>query len=115
MERLKEFFIASSKKPESMNRSFRHSRHVRAVSRGLAKILGFADEVESFGPFFQRKDTGFQIDLLYKRFDQVDWMPILRSPVVGESPLYISQHMTGKMFDAYPWQNQKAAIVREPT
>ena len=37
----------------------------------LAQLMGFADEVESFGPLFHRKDTHFQIDLLYKRFDKV--------------------------------------------
>lgn len=37
----------------------------------LAQKLGFADEIESFGPFFQREIPGFQIDLIYKRMDKV--------------------------------------------
>lgn len=57
----------------------------------LAKIMGFADEVESFGPFFERKDDRFQIDLLYKRFDKVVTVCEIKfkeskidTPVMGE-------------------------------
>ncbi|MCP4678881.1 MAG: AAA family ATPase [Deltaproteobacteria bacterium] len=46
-------------------------RFCRKHAYYLAEIMGFADEVESFGPVFQRKDTRFQIDLLYKRVDKV--------------------------------------------
>ncbi len=37
----------------------------------LSEIMDFADEVLSVGPFFQRKDEQFQIDLVYKRTDKV--------------------------------------------
>ena len=64
----------------------------------LAKILGFADEVESFGPFFQRKDTRFQIDLIYKRFDKVVTVCELKfkenkidTPVMGEMKRKLEQ------------------------
>jgi len=57
----------------------------------LAEIMGFADEVESFGPLFQRKDSLFQIDLLYKRFDKVVTVCEIKfrnskidTPVMGE-------------------------------
>ncbi len=37
----------------------------------LAKSAGFADKVESFGPYYRKGDSGVQIDLIYKRTDQV--------------------------------------------
>lgn len=37
----------------------------------LAQLMGFAEEVVDAGPFFKRRDTGFQIDLLFKRADSV--------------------------------------------
>jgi AAA+ ATPase superfamily predicted ATPase len=37
----------------------------------LAKKMGFANLVESFGPYFKRKDKGFQFDLVYRRTDKV--------------------------------------------
>lgn len=37
----------------------------------LARILGFSEELEMFGPYFERGKGGFQIDLLFKRFDKV--------------------------------------------
>ncbi len=37
----------------------------------LASIMGFADDVLLASPFFERNDARFQIDLLYKRVDQV--------------------------------------------
>jgi len=36
----------------------------------LAKIMGFADKVLGFGPVFKRGQSGFQIDLLFKRSDK---------------------------------------------
>ena len=33
--------------------------------------MGFADEVIDYSPYFQRKDKGFQIDLLYVRVDKL--------------------------------------------
>lgn len=37
----------------------------------LAKKMGFNDQVMNYGPYFEREDTAFQIDLLYKRKDKV--------------------------------------------
>ena len=37
----------------------------------LAKIMGFDNHVIQWGPYFQRDDKGFQIDLLYRRNDKV--------------------------------------------
>lgn len=37
----------------------------------LAKIMGFEDRVKQWGPYFQRGDEGFQIDLIYVRSDRV--------------------------------------------
>jgi hypothetical protein len=37
----------------------------------LAAIMGFADEVINFGPYFEKSDEGFQIDLLFHRADKV--------------------------------------------
>ncbi len=37
----------------------------------LAKIMGFEDQVIQWGPYFQRGDQGFQIDLIYLRSDKV--------------------------------------------
>lgn len=37
----------------------------------IADKLGFAEKIESFGPYFERGKSGFQIDLIYKRFDNV--------------------------------------------
>ncbi|HSW94287.1 MAG TPA: ATP-binding protein [Gammaproteobacteria bacterium] len=37
----------------------------------LAKIMGFEDRVVQWGPYFQRGDEGFQIDLVYLRSDRV--------------------------------------------
>lgn len=37
----------------------------------LAKIMGFEDRVVQWGPYFQRGDEGFQIDLIYLRSDRV--------------------------------------------
>ncbi len=37
----------------------------------FAQVMGFADQVETFGPSFHRGEEGFQIDLLYKRYDKV--------------------------------------------
>ena len=37
----------------------------------LAEKMGFADEVIDYSPYFQRKDKGFQIDLLYVRVDKL--------------------------------------------
>ena len=35
----------------------------------LADKLGFRDQLKSYGPMFSRVDKGFQIDLLFNRFD----------------------------------------------
>ena len=37
----------------------------------LAEIMGFSDYVVQWGPYFQRGDDAFQIDLIYLRSDQV--------------------------------------------
>jgi hypothetical protein len=37
----------------------------------LAQLLGFANELEDSGPFFERSKPGFQIDLLFQRSDKV--------------------------------------------
>lgn len=37
----------------------------------LAKIMGFEERVVQWGPYFQRGDKGFQIDLIYLRTDRV--------------------------------------------
>ncbi len=37
----------------------------------LAKIMGFESHVVQWGPYFQRGDEGFQIDLIYLRNDKV--------------------------------------------
>jgi AAA+ ATPase superfamily predicted ATPase len=37
----------------------------------LAEIMGFEDHVIQWGPYFQRDDEGFQIDLIYLRNDRV--------------------------------------------
>ncbi|MCE3238348.1 MAG: hypothetical protein K0R24_1329 [Gammaproteobacteria bacterium] len=37
----------------------------------LAKIMGFENHVLRWGPYFQRGDKGFQIDLIYLRNDKV--------------------------------------------
>jgi len=37
----------------------------------LAKMMGFEDRVVQWGPYFQRGDQGFQIDLIYLRSDRV--------------------------------------------
>ncbi|MBV8803247.1 MAG: AAA family ATPase, partial [Gammaproteobacteria bacterium] len=37
----------------------------------LAKIIGFENRVVQWGPYFQRGDEGFQIDLIYLRSDRV--------------------------------------------
>ena len=37
----------------------------------LADIMGFGDDVLTAGPYFERQDIQFQIDLLYKRMDHV--------------------------------------------
>ncbi len=36
----------------------------------LAKVMGFEDRVVQWGPYFQRGDEGFQIDLIYLRSDR---------------------------------------------
>ena len=35
----------------------------------LADKMGFADQVKKFGPLFVKDGNGFQIDLIYERFD----------------------------------------------
>lgn len=64
----------------------------------LAEKMGFADEVESFGPLFHRKDTHFQIDLLYKRFDKVVTVVEMKfreskidTPVIGDMKRKLEQ------------------------
>lgn len=37
----------------------------------LADKMGFADYVESFGPYFSRGDKAFQVDLIFRRTDKV--------------------------------------------
>ncbi|MEM1243477.1 MAG: hypothetical protein AAGG80_01510 [Pseudomonadota bacterium] len=37
----------------------------------LSSLMGFADQVIHWGPYFKREDTQFQIDLVYLRQDQV--------------------------------------------
>lgn len=37
----------------------------------LAELMGFADKVVRWGPYFQRKDQAFQIDLIFIRNDRV--------------------------------------------
>lgn len=37
----------------------------------IAKIIGIEDHVVQWGPYFQRDDEGFQIDLIYLRDDRV--------------------------------------------
>lgn len=37
----------------------------------LAEIMGFAEHVVQWGPYFQRDDQGFQVDLIYVRNDRV--------------------------------------------
>ena len=37
----------------------------------LAKVMGFEDEVVLFGPWFEKEDEGFQIDLVYRRSDKI--------------------------------------------
>jgi hypothetical protein len=37
----------------------------------LAEIMGFANQVLHWGPLFNRDDTGFQVDLIYLRQDNV--------------------------------------------
>lgn len=37
----------------------------------LAELMGFGDKVINWGPYFQRKDKNFQIDLIYVRSDKV--------------------------------------------
>lgn len=52
----------------------------------LAKKLGFADEIDSFGPYFERGQAGFQIDLIFKRMDKVITLceiKYMKNPVGG--------------------------------
>ena len=37
----------------------------------LARLMGFEDNVVQWGPYFQRSDEGFQVDLIYLRNDKV--------------------------------------------
>ena len=37
----------------------------------LSKVMGFSDQVIGFGPYFERSDKGFQIDLIFQRADHV--------------------------------------------
>tara|TARA_B100000989_G_scaffold250615_1_gene198413 strand:+ start:1130 stop:2530 length:1401 start_codon:yes stop_codon:yes gene_type:complete len=37
----------------------------------LAELMGFADAVLSWGPYFRKQDTHFQLDLVYSRSDNV--------------------------------------------
>ena len=37
----------------------------------LAEKMGFLDKVESYGPYWNRKDTQFQVDLIFRRSDNV--------------------------------------------
>ncbi|MFN7905473.1 MAG: AAA family ATPase [Pseudobdellovibrionaceae bacterium] len=48
---------------------FEYFCHKNAMS--IAENLGFADKVETFGPLFSNMKGGHQIDLLFKRSDQV--------------------------------------------
>jgi AAA+ ATPase superfamily predicted ATPase len=41
-------------------------------AQSIARILGFHDKVLRFGPFFDRGDSAFQIDLLYLRSDKLE-------------------------------------------
>lgn len=37
----------------------------------LSELMGFADQVINWGPYFKREEQGFQIDLIYVRQDKV--------------------------------------------
>lgn len=37
----------------------------------IAQLADFADKVESFGPFFRKSEPGVQVDLIFKRTDNV--------------------------------------------
>ncbi|OGJ91476.1 MAG: hypothetical protein A2268_00565 [Candidatus Raymondbacteria bacterium RifOxyA12_full_50_37] len=50
---------------------FAFERFCLKQSDKIARILGFQDEVLTVSPYFERGDSGFQIDLLYRRADRV--------------------------------------------
>ncbi len=67
----KKIFEMVSKDSFSVWLGFAFERFCTKHAFYLAEKMGFAEQVISWGPFFSKQDEKFQIDLLYKRIDNV--------------------------------------------